>query len=376
MTTLRSNRCRKRSWPLALPILLTSLAAACSEQVEEAAPALRPVRYEQVSMGPLSLERSLAGVVRAGVESRLSFRVAGSLRAVDVKVGNSVRRGQVLARLDPTDFELQVEESKAARAQAQASLRQAEADYDRVRSLYENNNSSKAELDAARANAESAQASVEAVTRQLDQSNQRLGYTTLRAPADGAIASVAVEANENVQAGQEICLLLSGGQPEVVIPVPAVMIGFVEEGQMVTVTIGALPGESFEAEVAEVGVAVTGAATTFPVTARILESSIMVRAGMAAEVTFKVESDLGNRIFVPGVAVGEDRDGRYVYLLEASGSGEWTVRRQSVEIGATSATGIEIVRGLDADDLVVTAGVRRLTDGMRVAVLEPVEGSG
>jgi RND family efflux transporter MFP subunit len=359
-----------------LVLVLGAMAIACAEEPQEAAPALRPVRYERVSVGPLSLERSLAAVVRAGVESRLSFRVAGSIRAVDVKVGDSVRRGQVLAWLDPTDFELQLEEAKAALAQAQASLRQVEADYGRVRSLYENNNSSKAELDASRANAESAEASVEAVTRQLDQAQQRLGYTTLRAPADGAIASVAVEANENVQSGQEVCLLLSGGESEVVVPVPSVMIGFVQPGQLLTVTIDALAGEVFEAEVTEVGVAVTGGATTFPVTARLLGASVMVRAGMAAEATFLLEGATGDRIFVPGVAVGEDRDGRYVFLLDPDGAGAGTVRRQSVEIGETNATGIEILSGLSADDLVVTAGARRLTDGMQVAVLEPAEAGG
>lgn len=369
--TVESNR----GWKGAL-LLLLSLTAACAEKTEEAAPALRPVRYQRVAMGPLSLDRSLAAMVRAGVESRLSFRVAGSVRTVDIKVGNSVRRGQVLARLDPTDFELRVEESKAALAQAQANLRQAQADYDRVRSLYENNNSSKAELDAARAISESGQASVDAVTRQLDQAKQQLGYATLRAPADGAIASVAVEANENVQGGQEVCLLLSGGEPEVVVPVPAVMIGFIEVGQRVSVRMDALPGETFEAEVTEVGVAVTGAATTYPVIARLLDSSIMVRAGMAAEATFSLEGATGDRIFVPGVAVGEDREGRFVFLLEPSGGGEGTVERRAVEIGAINATGIEIVSGVEENDLVVTAGVRRLSDGMRVAVLEPVEAGG
>ncbi len=364
-------------WRTGSVLVLALMGAACGDDAEEAAPALRPVRYERVATDSLSISRSLAAVVRAGVESRLSFRVGGSIERLDVVVGSSVRRGQILARLDPTDFELRVEEAKAALAQAQASLRRTEADFDRVRALYENNNASKAELDAARASAESSEAQVDAITKQLEQANQQLGYTVLLAPTDGAIASVEVEVNENVQGGDEVCLLISGGSPEVVIPVPEVMIGSVRPGQRVSVALDALPGEAFEAEVTEVGVAVTGASTTYPVTARLLDSNIRIRAGMAAETTFKFEQEGGDdRIFVPGVSVGEDRDGRYVFVLDRTGEREGLVRRRGVTIGATSETGIEILEGLSEDELVVTAGVRRLTDGMRVAVLESDEVGG
>ncbi len=356
-------------------LLVAGLLAACGEELQEAAPVLRPVRYETVSTGGLGVERSLAAVVRAGLESRLSFRVSGSLERVSVEVGDRVRRGQILARLDPTDFELGVDQAEASLAQAQASLRRAEADFDRVRALYENQNASKAELDASRANAESAVAQVDAAAKQLEQANQQLGYTSLRAPSDGAIASVPVEVNENVQAGQEICLLISGGRPEVVVPVPEVMISSVERGQLVTVELAALPGQTFEAEVTEVGVAQTGTATTYPVTARFAETPSAIRAGMAAEVKFSWQAAPDDqRVVVPGVAIGEDREGRFVYILQSESDGEGTVSRRGVEIGETSNLGIEVLTGLSAGEMVVTAGVRRLTDGMRVRMLEGSEG--
>ena len=359
-------------------VLLISLwLAGCGGESEETEPALRPVRFERVTTSALSVDRSLAGVVQAGLESRLSFRVPGSVRSLGVKVGDRVGRGEVLARLDPTDFELRVEEATAALAQAQASLRRAEADFDRVRALYENNNASKAELDASRAAAESGQAQVQAVTKQLEQANQQLGYTVLRAPTAGAIASVSVEVNENVQAGQVICLLISGGQPEVVVSVPEVMISSVSEGQKVSVELAALPGRTLEGVVTEVGVAVTGAATTYPVTARLVDGDSAVRAGMAAEVTFRWETEGDrSRIFVPGISVGEDQHGRYVYVLRPDGEGEGTVERRGVEIGEANARGIEVIEGLSADELVVTAGVRRLSDGMRVLVLGASEREG
>lgn len=354
---------------LAVALAVGSLGGCAEEPVVRSS--LRPVRYARVSRSGEGRARTLAGVVRSGVESRLSFRVAGPIEWLGVAVGDRVSKGQTLARLDPIDYELRVEEARADLAQAAANLRKVVADHERVRALYENNNASKSELDAARASYESAQAQVDARGKQLEQARQQVGYTTLRAPADGAVASVTVEVNENVASGQEVCLLISGSDPEVVTAVPEVMIGAIEVGQEVTVDLDALPGESFLAEVTEVGVAVTGAATTFAVTARLLDWSLWIRSGMAADVTFELaSSDDVDQIVVPAVSVGEDRQGRFVYVLEAAPGGEGTVRRRSVEIGRPRQSNIEILGGLEEGELVVTAGVRRLTDGERVLVQE------
>ena len=352
---------------------LAMLALACGGETRETKPELRPVRTHLVAVGAGDTTRTLAGVARAGVESRLSFRVPGTVRTVEVALGDRVGRGQVLARLDPTDYELRVEEAQAALAQGEAALRRAEADYDRVRALYENNNASKSELDAARAGAESAMAQVDAADKRLEQARQQVGYTVLRAPADGAIASVNVEVNENVDSGQEVFLLNSGTEPEIEIAVPEVLIARVEVGQPVTVRLDALPGRTLRAEVAEVGVAVTGTASTFQVKARLTEPAPEIRSGMAAEASFVFAGGGGSdRIVVPVVAVGEDLEGRYVFVLERTGGGEGTVRRRSVVVDERSARlgGIEVLEGLAPGEEVVTAGVRVLTDGMRVRVME------
>jgi hypothetical protein len=135
----------------------------------------------------------------------------------------------------------------------------------------------------------------------------------------------------------------------------------------------ALPGETLEAFVTEVGVAASGA-TTFPVTVQLASRDDRVRPGMAAEVTFRLASSvaLGNRIFVPVVAVGEDRDGRFVFLAEPQAQGRGTVRRKPVTVGDLTTDGehdlIEVLDGLAEGDIIITAGVRRLEDG-RVVLL-------
>ena len=355
-----------------LIFILAATLSGCGGETPESEPELRPVRTVIVEVTGGGLTRTLAGVARAGVESRLSFRVPGTIQSLAVALGDRVRRGQVLARLDPTDYELRLEEAEAGLAQAQAGLRRAEADYERVRALYENNNASKGELDAARAGAESAQAQVETGEKRLQQARQQVGYTVLRAPSDGAIAAVSVEVNENLNAGQRVVLLTSGADPEIEVAVPEVLIARVTEGQPVEVRFDALPGRRISARITEVGVALTGGASTYQVGAGLTEAAPEVRSGMAAEVTFTFAEGRDDRILLPAVAIGEDSEGRFVFVLERNDDGTGTVRRRAVEIGEASSGlgGIEVLEGVAVGDEVVTAGVRRLTEGMAVRVLD------
>jgi membrane fusion protein, multidrug efflux system len=365
----------RRHLPI-LAVLAAAVLAACGGEAPPAEAPLRPVRTLQVGSGTIAVNRTLAGVARDAVEARLSFRVGGTIDRVAVAVGDRVRRGQPMARLDPTDFELRVDQAEASVAQARALLRRAGADYERVRALYENNNAAKSELDAGRVAAESAQAQVEAAEKQLEQAQQQLTYTSLNAPFSGAVAAVDVEVNENVRSGQQIFLLTGGESIEIETAVPEGLIRQVAVGQVVRVEFPALRGREFGGSVTEVGVAVTGSSATFDVVARLDGDVSEVRSGMAAEITFPLERS-GDRLVVPAVSVGEDRQGRFVYVVEADSPGQGVVRRRSVTVGLPSEalTGIEILDGLAEGEVVVTAGVRRLSDGMRVR-LEGTGGNG
>lgn len=358
-----------------LPLLLTLPLAGCADDTEPTAPAIRPVRYQEVVASGGPRERELSGTARAGLESQLSFRVPGNVRAVAVTVGQKVRRGDLIARLDPIDYELQVQEAEASLAQARAAERKAAADYDRVRGLYENRNAAKSELDAARAQAESSRAQVEAAEQRVARARRQLGDTRLTAPVDGAIAAVRVEENENVQTGQAVALLTSGTRPEVEVAMPEVLISGVTADSRVDVTFDALPGAVFPARVTEVGVAAVGASAAFPVVVQLEETDEAVRSGMAATVTFRFPlAGDRTRILVPPLAVGEDREGRFVFVLErGAGSTEpgdlAVARRRGVVVGEITPAGLEVIDGLAGGELLVTAGIRRIQDGQQVRVL-------
>ena len=299
-----------------IPFLAWTLGAMLLLSCGEAEPPkeiIRPVRYVQVFSTGGTRTRSFSGVAQAGLESKLSFKVPGTISRIAVKVGDRAGAGDLIAQLDPSDYQLQAQQAEAGLTNAKAQARNAEANHDRVRALYENNGASRTDLDAARTGAESARAAVQAAQKQFELAQLRLSYTTLTAPLRGAIAQVNVEANENIGAGRSVVLLTSGSDLEVQISIPEVLISQIREGSKVTVKFDALPEEEHPARVTEVGVAATGMVTTFPVTVRLDRSDPDIRPGMAAVVEFLFESrDQRERFIVPSVAVGEDRKGRLV----------------------------------------------------------------
>jgi RND family efflux transporter MFP subunit len=353
-----------------VPVAVLALAG-CAEQEAPAEP-LRPVRTLQVYSTGTERVRSFSGTARAGRESRLSFKVPGTVEILNANVGDRVRAGQVLARIDPQDYRLRLEDGEASLARARAEARNAEANYARLRDLYENKNASLNDLDAARAGYESATAALESGEKKLEQARLQLSYTELKAPTAGAIAAVPVEVNENVQSGQTVAVLTSGARPEVEVGMPEVFIARIREGQTVEVTFDALGQRRFEAAVTEVGVASTGMATTFPVKVRLDQETADILPGMAAEVHFRFEGQ-GDRevLVVPAFAVGEDRDGRFVYVVEELGNNVGRALRRDVTVGTlTSDGGLEILRGLLDGERVITAGVSRIQDGREVLLDE------
>lgn len=351
---------------------LTAIACtpACSGEVEAPKPLIRPVRYQVVYSSGGARTRKFPGTAQAGIEARLSFKVAGTVTAVRVRVGDRVDKGTLIAELDPSDFLLQVEEAEARLEQARAGERNAAAVYARTRSLYETRSVSKSDLDAARASAETAEASVRSAEKALALTRRQYAYSRLRAPRAGAVAEVLVEPNENVSSGTPIVMLTSGSQLEVNVGVPEVLIGGIRKGAEVKVRFDALRGATFPGQVYEVGVAPVGASATFPVTVLLQKQDDRIRSGMATEVEFRFASNRQEDYFVvPAFSVREDRKGRFVFVVSAKDEGLGEIERRDVETGALSEDGIEVLKGLREGELLVTAGVSRIQHGQVVRVL-------
>jgi RND family efflux transporter MFP subunit len=352
---------------LALSFALATAYGCEKEHGPPKAEPLRPVRVETVVASGSGTTRTFSGRTRADSETKLSFKVGGTVTEVKPKVGDKIKEGQTVATLEARDQSLQVQGAQASVQQVRAQLTNAKAQYARIKALYENSNATASDLDSARTAVASAEAALKAAGKQVELAQAQAGKTVLKSPLAGVVASVSVEAGENVSPGQPVLLLTSGGAAEVEIAVPETVISRVKMGMLATVRIDALGGKPFDAKVSEVGVTPGQTATTYAVIARLLEQNADVRPGMAAQVALNFgNGKASNVVHVAAKAVGEDRGGRFVFVAKPQGEGLAVVKRKQVEVGSIGTAGIEIKRGLEPGELLVTAGVTHLVDGKQV----------
>ncbi|MEZ5525261.1 MAG: efflux RND transporter periplasmic adaptor subunit [Pseudomonadales bacterium] len=353
------------------PLVLVAAAfllGGCDQPLETEDAHLRPVRYLVIEQPVKVRTRTFTGTSKSALESRLSFKVPGTVVNIPVQVGNTLAKGALVAALDPSQYELRVQQAQAALLQSEASARNAQANYDRIKELYENSNASRNDLDSARASAESAEAQVRAGEKSLQLAQLDLSYTRLRVEQDCSIAEVMVEENENVNAGTHIAKVNCGDEQEVVIDMPEGMIADIRQGMPVVVHFDALSGNSFSGRVIEIGVSASEAATTFPVSIRLDKHDAELRSGLAAEVTFSFAIEADEKHYrVPLAAVIKDPDGAFVFVaVPEQSTGEATIRRQSVQLGELTDEGMEVLSGVSPGDRVVTAGVSVIRNGQRV----------
>ncbi|MDN5200730.1 efflux RND transporter periplasmic adaptor subunit [Fulvivirgaceae bacterium BMA10] len=350
--------------------LLLSILSACSGGETKTEEVIRPVKYAKVGTSSGSFGRTFSGTAKAGIETVLSFKVAGNIQTVDVRVGQRINRGALIARLDPSDFELQYEEADASVKSADAQEKQTKSNYERVAVLYENQNASLSEYESAKAQFESAKANEKAAKQRRKQAKSQLEYTVLRAPMRGIVNVVYVEENENISAGQQVVILSAGDGLEVEIGVPESYIANIENGQEVQIEFPSINQQRFKGKISEVSYAINAQNSTYPVTVKLTDEIAAARPGMAANVTFQFEQEeqtsKETSLMVPVAAVGEDPQSNFVFIIESQDGKTGVAKKRYIEVGALTSEGFQIQKGLKQDDLVATAGLQTLLDGMKV----------
>jgi RND family efflux transporter MFP subunit len=347
------------------------MAASCSRTEKESAEVVRPVRYQEVLLRGGEQTRTFSGVSKAGKEVNLSFKVSGTVKAVNVKVGDRVTRGKIIARIDESDFRLMYEQAEAALENAVIQMQAAKSAFERTAALYENRNISLQDFEGAKTLYESAKAAVTASRRGMQLARSRLHDSRLAAPMAGIVAKVHIETNENVMPGQVVVEINSGNSLEVTVGMPESYIARITEGEKAEVRFAALAGKTFEGIISEVSYAISSESSTYPVSIILTDPDMHIRPGMAASVTitFKSENGPEHKIIVPVHTVAEDREGRHVFTVTENENGLAEVRKKPVKTGELTSMGLEVLEGLSEGELLVTAGISRLSDGMTVKLL-------
>ncbi|MEM6966445.1 MAG: efflux RND transporter periplasmic adaptor subunit, partial [Bacteroidota bacterium] len=258
---------------------------SCQEEAKPEATFLRPVKYETVSYGEQKNIRSFSGTAQTDVVVQLSFRSSGIVTQFNIQLGQKVRKGQLLGKLDNVQSRLAYEQAITQLNSAESQMNTAKLSLNRVRSLYEKGSAALGEFEAAKNAYRTAQEGFRSAQRGVDIQKEQIKFGYLYAPANGIISTVMAEKDENVSPGQPVAVLNAGKNMEIVIGMPESVINNVETGMMATASFASIPEKSFEATVTEVAPSIDGNTATYPVRLTIKEKGA-IKSGMAANVSF------------------------------------------------------------------------------------------
>lgn len=346
-----------------LPVLLVlSGLQGCSKAIEPVTDVLvRPVKLFQISDQQQTHIRQFPAMVEPTENARLTFRVSGKLTEFTVRPGQEVKKGQLLARLDATDFKLKVD-------QAEARYQLAKAQYERAATLIGQKLVPQATFDEAKAQLQVAEAD-------LKTSQTNLTYTELIAPFSGTVSRSLVENHENVAAQQAILELQLRDMVDVVIQVPEDVIAVVKKDvrYQPDVVFDSYPSLRYQATIKEWDTRADPATNSFKVVFSMqTPAEFNVLSGMTANVIadlskFTTQTKAGIQVPATAVFAAPDRPvdstERFVWVYLPT---EQQVERRAVTTGRLTAQGIEILTGLQSGEQVVTAGTQQLQQGQKV----------
>jgi len=355
--------------PIRLPLLavlaLTPWLAACQDQaVSAVAKPERPVQVQRVAFVRPDATRDFVGVVRARYETDLGFRVAGKITVRGVNVGDRVRVGDIVARLDPQDLKLQTESAEAELAAATSNLAQAKADAERYATLKARGYAAVADYERKTSAKDEAEGRLERARRALDMARNQLAYAELKSDADGVITATLAEPGQVVAIGQPVVRLAHDGDKEAVVALPETWLGEVRQGPASGRPLS--DGQrSFPARLRELSPQADATTRTYAARFTIADPDEHAAYGMTATVTLTRAAE--RRVAkLPLASVLNRGGGPSVYRVDDSG----TLVLQPVTVASFNEDAALVTSGVSEGDRIVTLGVQKLEAGERVRAVE------
>ncbi len=349
---------------LCLAVVLT----ACKEKPEIEV-MIRPIKTITVSEQPAEQIGRYSGIVAAVDSSGLSFEVSGQVEFVEVDIGDRVKKGQVLAVLDPEPYQLDVDAAEAELVKAKDNIGKTKAEYERQKRLFEQGAGAERNVEVTEFDYKGALSAVEFQTAKLDQARRKLRETKLPSPYDGVIAWRSVEPNEEVLAGRKILEINATGKMEVQLAIPETSVGRLHIDDPVKITFPTLPGEPANGRISYIG----GAAVTanaFPVKVELIGPNEKVKPGMTAEANLTLKDEnpkAGYLIPIQALLPAPEPNRGFVFVFDPDTS---TVKKTAVRTGGAGQNKVIVDEGLAAGDVIAVAGVSFLAEGMEVTLMK------
>ena len=351
------------------------LLMGCGEEAAPEKTVVRPVKAMKVSDVEGFRQRQFPGRAKGTQEVDLAFRVSGPLITRDVDVGSVVKTGDVVARIDPRDFQNNLRNVQGQLDQVNATVKRAQADYDRLVRIFEQDPGATSEraIDRAREQRDSARASIKSLKASVAAAKDQLSYTYLKAPFEGTVVSTYVENFQNVRAKQSIVRLVDASRVEMVINVPESLISLAPMVKNVVVVFDPFPDRQIPAQIKEIGTEASAATRTYPVTLIMDQpDGIKILPGMAGKASGKppgtdMAAKAGVEVPLAATFSPAEIEKTYVWVIDEAAQ---TVHRREVETGELTDRGIKILDGLKPGEWIAKAGVHYLQEGQKIKILE------
>ena len=349
---------------------LLFLTLGCEEQPVSTDPVVRPVKIMVIGGQTASHIFQYPGKISPAQESYMAFEVPGRITSFPVKEGQAVRKGTILAKLDPRDFQADYDAELAR-------LRQSKAEYQRYAALYEARNTSLSDLQIK-------QRTFEVQKATARQAKKALNDTKLVAPFSGRVAKKIVKDFQNVQAKEQVLILHDNSSLEVLINIPerdwihinpGLRMKDITTSTKPTFEITSIPNRRFPAWVKELATTADPETRTFEVTFGFdPPRDVTIFPGMTARVTLTPQGNGRSRrgFVIPSSAIAsDDGGGAYVWRVNPE---SMTVQRQPITVGNFSGKNqIEVKAGLATGHWIAVTGVHHLREGMIVRRLEELQ---
>ncbi|RUW04399.1 efflux RND transporter periplasmic adaptor subunit [Mesorhizobium sp. M1A.F.Ca.IN.020.03.1.1] len=349
-----------------LPVVGVVVAAlgltGCSQEKKaEAQEVIRPVKVVEIGEAETTRQLDYSGSVRARTEMNLGFRIAGKVTERLVDIGQHVNEGDVLARVDPSDYELSVKSAEASLDAAERQVETVDLARKRAEQLYAKNFAPKSQLDQAVLSYDQAVATRDAARSTLAQAQNQVHYTDLKASKAGIVTAISADIGQVVGAGTPVMTVAVDGEKEVLIAVPEMDIAGFRPGKEVKASFWSDEALTLDGKVREVAGSADPQSRTFAVRVS-LPNDPRVLLGMTANVAAIVGSK-APLVSIPLTAMAE-KDGKHIV---------WTVDRafdtvhpRPIKVANFTADGVAVAEGLKQGDVVVAAGTQFMTDNLKV----------
>lgn len=353
-------------WSIAVVVL-----SACDGKEPKFDDQAKPVQWIKVEPVNHSVRRILSGVLQPIDNADLSFEVGGRIENIFVKPGDLLQENDILATLEKTTFQLNVQQRKSRRQEALAQLVSAKSNFERKKNLLDSGAVSELEYERSKSTYESTLSQVNTLEAQLDIAQKNLSDTDLLAPYAGRISARYMEPSQQVRAGVPVVRILGLEGLEVSVSIPETFVQNLAIGEMHKVNFPAYPEIVIPAELTELSFQADGAGG-FPAILQLEKTPEKLKAGMTAEVTLILNkngsSEENKKIFeVPMTAIVQGEGFKFsVFLFNEQKN---IADKTPIQISSFSKNTALVTSGLNQGDILISHGASFLHDGQAVMLI-------